>query len=101
LSGRQAGAVAPLAVLRLPAAAAIFWQLSAQRRHACTHSSMPPIRAQLSAHASHTSAQAAQVAPWRLELVSMKSAAVRQISAQLVMSLKCSGSTCLPPVSRQ
>jgi hypothetical protein len=31
----------------------------------------------------------------------MKSAEVRQISAQFIISLKCFGSTCFPPTSKQ
>jgi hypothetical protein len=89
-----------LAMLHMlaPAIALQFW---AQDRHAFAHSSMPPICSQLLAQASQTSAQARHVLRCRADAPSMKFAEVWHISAQLSISLKCCGSTCLPPISRQ
>lgn len=76
-------------------------QLLAQDRHTFAHSSMPLSCSQLSAQASQTSAQARHVLRCMGEAPSMKFADVWQISAQLSINLKCSGATCLPPISRQ
>src|SRR6185503_14656184 len=76
-------------------------QLSAQDRQTFAHSSMPASCSQLSAQASQTSAQARHVLRCIGEAPSMKLADVWQISAQLSINPKCSGATCLPPISRQ
>ena len=76
-------------------------QLSAHDRHTFAHSSMPAISSQLLAQASQTSAQARHVLRCMGDAPSMEFADVWQISAQLTINLKCSGATCLPPISRQ
>jgi hypothetical protein len=62
---------------------------------------MPPIRSQSLAHSAQISAHSLQMCLWCGVLISMKCAEVRHISAQAIISRKCAGSTCLPPVSRQ
>ena len=59
--------------------AAIFRQLSAQVRQACTHSSMSPTRAQLSAQALQNSVQARHAAGCCGDWFSITAAAVRQL----------------------
>jgi hypothetical protein len=76
-------------------------QLLAQDRHIVAHSSMPSSCSQLSAQASHRSAQARHMLRCIDDALSMELAEVWQISAQLSINLKCSGATCLPPISRQ
>ena len=81
--------------------AAILRQLSAHCRHAATQSSMPSRPSQLAAQASHTSAQTWQVCLCKGVPINMKLAEARHISAQAIISLKCSGATCRSPSSRQ
>jgi hypothetical protein len=85
--------------LRLQAAIAL--QLSAQLLQATTQSSIPPTRSQSLAHSAQISALSRQTCLWWEVLSSMKWAAVLHISAHAIINLKCWGSTCLPPVSRQ
>jgi hypothetical protein len=81
--------------------AAIFSQLSVHLRHASTQLSMSPTRSQSSAHCLQISAHSRHVRLWCSVPISLKWADVLHISAQAIISLKCAGSTCLPPVSRQ
>jgi hypothetical protein len=60
-----------------------------------------PICSQFLAQASQTSAQTRQSWLLKAEALSIKLAEVWQISAQLIIKRKWSGSTCLPPDSRQ
>jgi hypothetical protein len=76
-------------------------QLLAQARHTFAHSSMPLSWSQLSAQASQTSAQTRHTLRSIGDTLSMELADVWHISAQLSISLKCFGATCLPPISRQ
>lgn len=81
--------------------AAIRSQLSAQARQVWAHSSIPSSCSQLLAHSRQMAAHAAQVCLCSEVLISIVWAEVRQISAHAIISLKCSGSTCAPPASRQ
>jgi hypothetical protein len=60
-----------------------------------------PSCSQLLAQASQTSAQTLQSWLLKAEALNMKLVDVWQISAQLIIRRKWSGSTCLPPDSRQ
>jgi hypothetical protein len=81
--------------------AANFRQLSAQRRQASAQSFISPIRSQSAAQCAQISAQKRQVRLWSSEPISMTCADVRQISAQTMIKLKCLGSVCWPPSSKQ
>jgi len=81
--------------------AAIFRQLSAQRRQASAQSFISPIRSQSAAQCAQISAQKRQVRLWSSEPINMTCADVRQISAQAMIKLKCLGSACWLPISEQ